>query len=369
MYPVGLYYGPKKPNDLTQFLLSFLDELVTLVENGLIYNEEKIDVFVLGVCCDVPAKSFLLGITSHTGYRSCTRCKVHGITVEGRRVFLETDCPLRTHEEFINRSDMVFQPRVTPLLSIPGLDLTCSFAIDYMHLICLGVMRTLLFIWCNGPLPLRLSPTQRSVMSENLLTFRNDIPAEFARKPRELTHIKLWKATEYRMFLLYYGPLILKDILSTDKYTNFLMLQVATTILLTPKKCSDSLVLNYAKELLVHFVSGMQSLYGEMYISHNLHNLIHVADDVTFFSPRTPNFSLHSFSAFPFENFLQTLKRKVRGRAKPLQQIGKRLGEEFSNTVERVLMRKEEQGISYATKHQDCLLPAFCVGPQYKKWF
>lgn len=366
VYPIGLYYGNKKP-DLACFFEPFLKELLHLIENGLMFCNDNIKIKILGFCCDVPAKSYILGTTSHTGYSSCTRCTVHGTTIANRRVFLETDCPLRTHEQFINRDDLTYQPRETPLIAVPGLDFPSSFVLDYMHLICLGVMRTLLFIWCTGPLPLRISAGQRIRMSESLLNLRSDTPVEFVRKPRELTILKSWKATEYHMFLLYFGPVILKEVLDEARYLNFLSLHVATTILLDPKKCTNPELLEYADKLLLRFVQEVSTVYDEKYITHNFHNLIHLADDVRFFAPIIPQFDLQKISAFQFENFLQVVKRKVRGRAKPLQQIGRRIGEEFLNPIEEAITQLPCDKPVLLSKHYDGPLPAFCVNPQYKK--
>ena len=43
-------------------------------------------------------------------------------------------------------------------------------------------------------------------------------------------------------------------------------------------------------------------LFGECYVSHNVHNLLHICDDVSNFGP------LDSYSAFCFENYLGILK-------------------------------------------------------------
>jgi len=42
-----------------------------------------------------------------------------------------------------------------------------------------------------------------------LASVRKHISDEFARKPRSLSEVKMWKATELRQFLLYTGPIAL----------------------------------------------------------------------------------------------------------------------------------------------------------------
>lgn len=54
----------------------------------------------------------------------------------------------------------------------------------------------------------------------------------------------------------------------------------------------------------------------------NVHNLIHIADDVENFKC-----SLNEVSAFPFENSLQLLKHMVRGGKNPIAQVCKRIRE------------------------------------------
>ena len=50
--------------------------------------------------CDAPARSFLKGIISHTGYNSSERCCVPG-TYEGRVFFNdETEYPKKNKETF-----------------------------------------------------------------------------------------------------------------------------------------------------------------------------------------------------------------------------------------------------------------------------
>ena len=54
---------------------------------------------------------------------------------------------------------------------------------------------------------------------------------------------------------------------------------------------------------------------------YNIHGLVHLANDVRKFG------SLDNVSSFPFENFLQSLKKMVRKPTCPLPQIVKRMSE------------------------------------------
>ena len=80
-------------------------------------------------------------------------------------------------------------------------------------------------------------------------------------------------------------------------------------------------LLDYAEKLLKIFVQSFATIYGAKYVSHNVHNLLHLTSDVRKFG------ALDVFSAFQFESYIYDLKRLVRRGDKPLQQIAKRLYE------------------------------------------
>jgi hypothetical protein len=63
-------------------------------------------------------------------------------------------------------------------------------------------------------------------------------------------------------------------------------------------------------------------LYGDKFVTFNVHNLIHLAKDVE------NHGSLDEFSAFPFENKLQVLTNMLKESGRPLEQIVRRLDEE-----------------------------------------
>lgn len=223
VFPVGIYYGIQKPNNIFDFLNPFINELVDLMTRGIIIEQgNKISVKLIGICCDAPAKKDLLGIKGHGGYNSCTKCTVHGRTNERRRTFTDLDCPMRTNDDFINWVDVNFRQSDTPLVRIPDFDFVKSIILDFMHLVCLGVMRTMLLIWCKGELPHKLSRQLIQRVSDFMKNNSKSLPVEFVRKPRELKYLLRFKATEYRSFLLYLGPVALKGVLSDEKYNNFL---------------------------------------------------------------------------------------------------------------------------------------------------
>ena len=63
-----------------------------------------------------------------------------------------------------------------------------------MHLMCLRIMRKLLNLWLAGSLSYRLPHRAVNEISTRLVTqLKQSIPIEFARKPRKLDCLKLWK--------------------------------------------------------------------------------------------------------------------------------------------------------------------------------
>jgi len=67
------------------------------------------------------------------------------------------NCTLRINEDFLNWSDSNYRLPNTPLTKIPNIDFVHSFILDNMHLVLLGVMRTLLLTWYSGNITHKLS--------------------------------------------------------------------------------------------------------------------------------------------------------------------------------------------------------------------
>lgn len=195
-----------------------------------------------------------------------------------------------------------------------------QIALDYMHLICLGRTKRLLLFWVKGSKNVRLNVEHQKYICNTILAIRFSIPSEFARLPRSLDAVDKWKATEFRLFLLYLGPVILKSIMSNEYYIHFLTFSIAIRILCDPKLCIQ--MNDYAHNLLVYFVDHYKNLYGREYMSYNVHNVLHLANEVKTFGP------LDKFSCFQFENYLRSIRRKVQNSGQPLEQLINRISEE-----------------------------------------
>lgn len=58
---IGLWCGRGKPNDLNEFLLALINDINTVVRDGIKINGYRIDVSIRCFLCDSPARSFLKG--------------------------------------------------------------------------------------------------------------------------------------------------------------------------------------------------------------------------------------------------------------------------------------------------------------------
>ena len=149
-----------------------------------------------------------------------------------------------------------------------------KFPVDYMHQVCLGVMKKLLLLWIRGKRLVRISAGQVMEISNTLVSLKKFIPSCLARTPRGLDEIDRWKATEFRQFLLYSGAIALSGVLGDDLYNHFLCLSIAISILVCPSLAQVHRC--YAHELLTYFVQQGSVLYGEEFLVYNRHSLIHL---------------------------------------------------------------------------------------------
>ncbi|XP_054723470.1 uncharacterized protein LOC129233475 [Uloborus diversus] len=320
-FVIGLFHGESKPQNSNDFFDSFVKECTILEEKGIIFNDKK---YVFRISCfiaDAPARAFLKCIIHFNALQGCEKCTQEGVHLGRTTWQYQSKLNLRTDEAF---RDMLYprHQQCQTVISRLNVGLISQVPIDPMHLIFLGIVKRLINVWVEkGPKKGKLSSLQVIQISNRLQIVAQHTPTEFSRKPRPLKYFKFWKATEFRSFLLYFGPVVLKNILPNHLFEHFLILHVAVYVLCSSELSKQTSLLNFADQLLHTFVRFTAEFYAKELMLYNFHNLLHVVGDVANFGP------LDDYSAFPFESFMNRIKKMVRGPNNPLQQVAKRLGE------------------------------------------
>jgi len=106
-------------------------------------------VLVECICCDASAKSFISKTKAHSGFYSYWRCTIEGVYYENRVCFPGKKYNLKTNLDFLNRSNEEYHMTnsISILPNIPNIDMVYSFSLDYMNLVCLGVVKKLILLW------------------------------------------------------------------------------------------------------------------------------------------------------------------------------------------------------------------------------
>lgn len=293
--------------------------------NPININNVTVIITIRAFICDAPATAFLKSIKGHTGYFSCEKCITEGSFLNNRTCFPDVDCDLRTNIQFKNRVREEHHTGDSILEDI-NIGMVTQFPLDYLHLVCLGVVKKLIDLWLHGPLTVRLTKQKIQQINHSLFIAEHSRPTEINRSVRKIDQFKMWKGTEFRTFLLYTGPVVLKSILKTDVYNNFMLLSCAIRILCDANKCQN--FTDVTNKMLIKFVLNFKKVYGTCYISYNVHNLIHLSNDVAKYG------HLDNFSAFIFESHMYQIKRLIRKGNLQLQQVVNRLSERYFNEFE-----------------------------------
>lgn len=227
-----------------------------------------------------------------------------------------TSAARRTNESFRLRENKEHHhPIRSAIEQLPSVDMINDFTIaDSLHLLELGVTKKCLLRWKEGTksYKTRFKAPELCRINVSLNLARENMPTEVHRAVRNLDSIHFWKGTEFRTILIYVGIVVLKDIVPVDEYNHFKLLSCAS--ILCSSDAYKSIVNNTAlvDNLINAYIEQYAILYGEHTISSNVHNLCHLLDDVRRFG------NLNTISTYPFENYLQIIKSKLRSMKDPI---------------------------------------------------
>ena len=175
-----------------------------------------------------------------------------------------------------------------------------------MHGVLLGVQKMMIELWFtqkHSSKPFSFFKRLCEV-DERLLKIHPTI--EITRLPRTIqNHLKYWKASEFRAFLLFYGAPILHGILDKGRWSHYLLLVNAMHILLGSGSTDQDV--DIAEIYLLEFCKNFSQFYDTRFMRLNVHQLLHLPDSVRNLGP------LYTHSCFSFEDKNGALTRMIKG--------------------------------------------------------
>lgn len=130
------------------FLRDF-KEYKTLHEEGFQFNNLQFKVTIRAVIFDTPTRSFVTCTKRFNSYFGCSKCMQEGKYIYHRMIFPDLNAELRTEENFLERKNNDHH-NGTSIFGGIKLGMISQFPLDYMHLVCLGVVKKMLQILIKG---------------------------------------------------------------------------------------------------------------------------------------------------------------------------------------------------------------------------
>lgn len=206
----------------------------------------------------------------------------------------------------------------SPLLSLENFDFVMDAPAEYMHAVCIGVIkRTVELTFDVGENRTRVTKRKLSSASDfNKLMLITKLPGELSRRARELD-FAVMKAAEFRNLLILFFPHVLECIPKPEKERKlWLLLTFMIRSCILPSEEFHAISLNDIDLCCEEFYVLYESLFGQKNCTYNTHvvgaHLLHMRHH----GPLTLT------SAFPFESFYGEMRNCfVPGTQSTLKQI------------------------------------------------
>ncbi|KAG0420800.1 hypothetical protein HPB47_003288 [Ixodes persulcatus] len=202
---------------MAPFLEKFVEEVNALDSLTWHHNSSTIasNVYALCCCVDAPARAEVKNHSHFNGYFGCPWCLASGEHLEGcvryRGTLPDEERTPQGVRRDMKLATLTGRPvngvkGLSPLARLPHFDLVWGFSVDYMHSVLLGVTRIFtdyLFNSTNCREDFYLgSPSIVATVNQRLLSIRP--PHTMTRLPRHVGDRCFWKASEWRLWLLFY---------------------------------------------------------------------------------------------------------------------------------------------------------------------
>lgn len=309
MFMSGIWVNNKDP-DMQLFLKPFVDKANKLSDKGIEWKlkDKVITSKFIPICAvvDSVARCKMLNMKQFNGLYGCTFCEHPTDSVDGSRKYCistviprdRTDVSIKKNMELVAKNKYgtsimgVLGP--SALMNLNHFDIADGMSPDYMHAFLIGAVKqhTNIMLTSFGREYYVGNPDQLKVIDKRLLNFKH--PTCITRSSRSIVDREMWKANEWRSWLLFYSLICLKGILP-EKYLNHLaLLAEALGIMLSGKIKAEEL--NTAGLLLIKYVVLYQEYFGEAAMTYNIHLLLHMEKSVLNLGP------LWHHNTFIFEN-------------------------------------------------------------------
>lgn len=332
---IGLFIGRKKP-PVEIFLGPLCEELQYLSKNPVEWiepdsqEEKKATFHLICLIADAPMRSYLRNVRQFNHKKGCDWCLIQATTVQRARFYPnlkweEVERIRRDKNHFMDFSNLLTQENdqeaiqmlmsdhfsgikgISPLLILEDFDIVNGIAVEPMHSISLGVFRNIIM---RG----FLSSEHSDIYEKNfdLTKFKNEfgsrlksiaVPSEFTRIPRDFHQIKHWKSSEYDSFLVYFFFPAVRGLIKSKPLKHILTL--SRLYYLCHVGGVENSNLQEVRNLVEEFQQSCLSIYGESFLSYNLHILSHLADSIYHLGPNA------NTSSYPLEDQMGKLKKKV----------------------------------------------------------
>lgn len=310
-------------------------------------NGKRIKLCIRAFICDTPARSYVTNTHHHNHHNGCHKCVQPTEFINGARFYSKIVGEKRTDLSFFNRLDHTHHDEkheiIRSRLEQSNFRMVTQFPIELMHQTDLGVIKGMVVGLLGRITTPKLSTAQIKDMNKIFQKYSDFTPREFVRRPREFNELTNYKSAEFRQMGLYSWIVLLKDFLSEEQYNHFLLFATSYRLLSSPNfkdhltLCDDNLGL---------FVDMYDKFYGKL--GYNIHALLHITDCVREFGPYM------SFSAYPFENYMSTINKMVRGKKHVIQQIYNRMAE-FDRLNHKFAPQKESSRSRFLSNNKrDC---------------
>lgn len=316
----GLWFGRGHP-DMQVFFGTFVKELK---EMGPVVwrcgsHVLKSVVRVVCVCVDAPARALILQMKQFNGHYGCSFCLERGTFLDGALRYVlpgnsaqeaaaeRTTAGMKQDAKRARRCGAPVNgvKGSTVLSRLDAYDVVWGTCPDYMHVVLEGVTKQFCALWLQSAGCEYYIGSRQTMELLNSRILAIKPPNWFTRLPRKLSDYTIWKASEWKWWLLHYSLPCLSGILPT-KYLKHFSLLVQGIYILLKDELSDSDIVT-SSDALSEFVAHTQTLYGTSAMTFNVHQLLHLPKSVAKLGP------LWSHSSFVFENGNGILVKLVAG--------------------------------------------------------